>query len=214
MIIQLVYKNNYLRINEIKYYIEDINYNEQYVIINNELDKKEGLKWGLAKDDVTPKDIFECQKGTKEDRAKVAKYCIQDCALCNYLIIKLEIIANNIGMSNVCSVPFSYIFLRGQGVKIFSLVAKQCKEDNFLIPYQDKKWKCERCGIKNSSFDDFCSDSDCLSPKPENEGYEGAIVLEPKPGIYIDQPVSVLDYASLYPSSMISENISFMILSF
>jgi len=203
-----IQKNNYLRINEIKYYIEDINYNEQYVIINNELDKKEGLKWGLAKDDVTPKDIFECQKGTKEDRAKVAKYCIQDCALCNYLIIKLEIIANNIGMSNVCSVPFSYIFLRGQGVKIFSLVAKQCKEDNFLIPYQDKKWKCERCGIKNSSFDDFCSDSDCLSPKPENEGYEGAIVLEPKPGIYIDQPVSVLDYASLYPSSMISENIS------
>ena len=203
-----IQKNNYLRINEIKYYIEDINYNEQYVIINNELDKKDGLKWGLAKDDVTPKDIFECQKGTKEDRAKVAKYCIQDCALCNYLIIKLEIIANNIGMSNVCSVPFSYIFLRGQGVKIFSLVAKQCKEDNFLIPYQDKKWKCERCGIKNSSFDDFCSDSDCLSPKPENEGYEGAIVLEPKPGIYIDQPVSVLDYASLYPSSMISENIS------
>ena len=45
------------------------------------------------------------------------------------LIIKLEIIANNIGMSNVCSVPFSYIFLRGQGVKLFSLVAKQCKQD-------------------------------------------------------------------------------------
>ena len=67
-------------------------------------------------------------RGTDDDRAKVARYCIQDCALCNYLIIKLEIIANNIGMSNVCSVPFSYIFLRGQGVKIFSLVAKQCKD--------------------------------------------------------------------------------------
>jgi DNA polymerase elongation subunit (family B) len=48
----------------------------------------------------------------------------------------------------------------------------------------------------------------CLSPKPENEGYEGAIVLHPKPGIYVDTPISVLDYASLYPSSMISENIS------
>ena len=43
----------------------------------------------------------------------------------------------------------------------------------------------------------------------ENDGgYEGAIVLKPKPGIYIKKPVTVLDYASLYPSSMISENLS------
>ena len=40
------------------------------------------------------------------------------------------------------------------------------------------------------------------------EGYEGAIVLPPQPGIYLHSPVSVLDYSSLYPSSMISENLS------
>ena len=40
------------------------------------------------------------------------------------------------------------------------------------------------------------------------EGYEGAVVLDPKPGIYLDDPIAVLDYASLYPSSMISENLS------
>jgi len=203
---------NYLRLGDNKYYIDDIDYEKNCITITTDYDNfdktKEYKKWGLAKDDVTPQEIFECQKGTADDRARVAKYCIQDCALCNYLIIKLEIIANNIGMSNVCSVPFSYIFLRGQGVKIFSLVAKQCKEDNFLIPYQDKKWKCEVCNKNNSSFDEFCADDNCLAPKPENEGYEGAIVLHPTPGIYIDEPISVLDYASLYPSSMISENIS------
>ena len=207
-----IQKFNYLRLGDNKYYIDDIDYEENYITIITDYDKfdktKEYKKWGLAKDDVSPQEIFECQKGTADDRARVAKYCIQDCALCNYLIIKLEIIANNIGMSNVCSVPFSYIFLRGQGVKIFSLVAKQCKEDNFLIPYQDKKWKCEICKKDNSSFDEFCADENCLAPKPENEGYEGAIVLHPTPGIYIDEPISVLDYASLYPSSMISENIS------
>ena len=38
----------------------------------------------------------------------------------------------------------------------------------------------------------------------ENDGgYEGAIVLDPKPGIYLDDPIAVLDYASLYPSSII-----------
>ena len=207
-----IQKFNYLRLGDYKYYIDDIDYEKNYITIITDYDKfdktKEYKKWGLAKDDVSPQEIFECQQGTADDRARVAKYCIQDCALCNYLIIKLEIIANNIGMSNVCSVPFSYIFLRGQGVKIFSLVAKQCKEDNFLIPYQDKKWKCDICKKDNSSFDEFCADENCLAPKPENEGYEGAIVLHPTPGIYIDEPISVLDYASLYPSSMISENIS------
>ena len=42
----------------------------------------------------------------------------------------------------------------------------------------------------------------------DKEGYEGAVVLDPKPGIYIDHPVAVLDYGSLYPSSMIEFNIS------
>jgi DNA polymerase elongation subunit (family B) len=142
--------------------------------------------WGLAKDDVTPKDIFKCQLGTSADRAMVAKYCVQDSALCNSIMIKLEVIANNLGMANVCMVPLSYIFLRGQGVKIFSLVAKQCKEDNFIIP--------------------------CLKYDPDSQdnddGYEGAIVLDPIPGVYTTAPISVMDYASLYPASMISENIS------
>lgn len=147
-------------------------------------------KWGLAKDDVSPNEIFQCQKGTSTDRAKIAKYCVQDCALCNLLIIKLEIVANNLGMSNVCCVPLSYIFMRGQGVKIFSLVAKQCRLDNILIPT-----------LNNKYASDYVEDED-------EDGYEGAIVLTPKPGIYVDEPVSVMDYASLYPSSMISENIS------
>ena len=41
-----------------------------------------------------------------------------------------------------------------------------------------------------------------------NEGYEGAIVLPPKCDLYLDNPVACVDYASLYPSSIISENLS------
>lgn len=202
----------YIRIGDNKYIVDNIDYDSNSIMIDGSYDDIDGDKWGLAKDDVSPQEIFECMKGTDDDRARVARYCIQDCALCNYLMIKLEIVANNIGMSNVCSIPFSYIFLRGQSVKIFSLIAKYCKENNFLIPYQDKKWKCEVCNFNNSSFNDICqrprNDEICGCPKTESEGYEGAIVLHPKPGIYDDAPISVLDYASLYPSSMISENIS------
>lgn len=143
----------------------------------------------MNKHDVSPNDIFRLSRGSSADRAIVANYCAQDCALCNHLMMKLEILANNVGMANVCSVPLSFIFTRGQGVKIFSLVAKQCKEDNFLIP-----------ALNKGKLDDDA---------PEDEdGYEGAIVLEPKTGIYTEDPISVLDYASLYPSSMISENLS------
>ena len=144
------------------------------------------IKWGLAKDDITPKQIFEFQEGTSAQRAIIAKYCIQDCSLCIYLLNKLQILANNIGMSNVCYVPLSYIFMRGQGIKIFSLVAKQCRSEGFLIPVLARPTEVAQ----------------------DDEGFEGAIVLEPKQGIYVDHPISVLDYASLYPSSMISENLS------
>ena len=41
----------------------------------------------------------------------------------------------------------------------------------------------------------------------DKSSYEGAIVFVPEPGIYFE-PVAVMDYASLYPSSMIAENIS------
>jgi DNA polymerase elongation subunit (family B)/intein/homing endonuclease len=146
----------------------------------------------LNKKNIGEHDVYDIEvKDTHNFVANgtVVHNCVQDCALCNHLMMKLEILANNVGMANVCSVPLSFIFMRGQGVKIFSLVAKQCKEDNFLIP-----------ALNKGKLDDDA---------PEDEdGYEGAIVLEPKTGIYTEDPISVLDYASLYPSSMISENLS------
>ena len=150
----------------------------------------------MNKNDVTPQDIFRLFKGSSADRAIVADYCVQDCALCNKLMMKLEIVANNVGMANVCSVPLSWIFMRGQGVKIFSLVAKECKNQGFLIPVVAKPAKKK---LEEVTEDEL---------EKDEGGYEGAIVLEPKTGIYIDTPISIFDYASLYPSSMISENIS------
>jgi len=153
--------------------------------------------WGLGKDDVSPKDIFKLQKEGPAERQIVASYCIQDCALLIRLMQKLDIITNNMGMSNVCSIPLSYIFMRGQGIKIFSLVAKECRELGFLLPVLKKlsKMKGNMLKYTQNYIDDTI------------DGYEGAIVLPPNPKIYFD-PISVLDYSSLYPSCMISENLS------
>jgi DNA polymerase elongation subunit (family B) len=64
-------------------------------------------------------------------------------------------------------------------------------------------------GDKEVIEDDVGGGDETDSEAPQVEDtYEGAIVLEPHTGIYIDDPVTADDFASLYPSSIISENIS------
>jgi len=150
------------------------------------LDNVASIYINSNKDDLKPKEIFEKFKGNSADRCVIAKYCVQDCILVNKLLHKLKIIENNIGMGNVCLVPLNFLFRRGQGIKIFSLISNECMKREYLIPV-----------IKN-----YISDED------NTEGYEGAIVLEPKEGIYLDDPIVVFDYGSLYPSSMICRNLS------
>ena len=198
-----------------KFKIIDINLEDNSITLNESIEHSIMSlkpKWTLAKDDVSPQDIFRLQEGSADDRCIVATYCIQDCALCNNLLDKLKIITNNIGMANVCSVPLSYLFLRGQGVKIFSLVSEQCRKEGFLIPvikYEKEEIRIDTFAKTDQNVPMFeygeDSEAEILA---NNDGYEGAIVLKPNPGIYLDTPVTVLDYASLYPSSMISENLS------
>ena len=220
--IQTLAKGNYITINigkdenykDRKFQIREYNSSESWIELEESIDDAEWLmskkpKWTLAKDDVSPKEIFELQDGDDNDRKRVAVYCIQDCALCITLIEKLKLITNNIGMANVCFVPISFLFLRGQGIKIFSLVSKECRDANHLIPvikHANEEERLTKEYLKNDKFE--YGEDDQLPPPANDGGYEGAIVLEPNPGIYLDTPVTVLDYSSLYPSSMISENLS------
>lgn len=196
-----------------------------YIDTNEFMNKGYKIYWCQAKDDVSPNDIFRLFKGSAEDRAIIGKYCLMDCALCNKLLDKLQIVTNNVSMANVCNVPLSYLFLRGQGVKIFSLVAKKCREREHLIPVIQKKEKKKDVDISkldplkayqmkmDLAMENFIR---ALNNKNKDEeeidddddvGYEGAIVFPPKPGVYFE-PVTVLDYASLYPNSMILRNLS------
>lgn len=235
-----------------------------------------GPVWGMGKDDITPQDIFRMQKGTNADRAMVAKYCIQDCVLLIRLLRKLEVVPNNFGMSNVCLVPFAYIFLRGQGIKAFSLVTNECAKEDFLLPVLEKIEPEEQdvddgvrrvhtvlagasggdvddidsgeldgalaeAGVETGDLDLGADGSDGeeggdggdsggeedlgLDEKGKSkvkfslksnfnqiimndESYEGAIVLKPKTDIYTEDPIVVLDFSSLYPSEMITSDLS------
>lgn len=140
------------------------------------------MEWCFGKDDTTAQEMFASHRGSADDRAVIAKYCIQDCDLVLTLMAKLDTLVNARGMSDVCRVPIQYIFLRGQGIKIYSAVVYNASKRNQIIMTQE--------GLEG------------------NSSYEGAIVLPPKIGMYLDQPIPVLDFNSLYPSNMIAYNLS------
>lgn len=167
-----------------KFEIRSINIEDNLFTIHGHenLDMTKKVRWGLAKDDISPQEIFKMGNGSDDDRAIIAKYCIKDCKNCLDLLLKVDVLTNYIEMAKLCSVPINYLVIRGQGIKLTSYIAKKCSEKDMLMPVIEKK--------------------------EDDGGYEGAIVLEPKCNLYLKDPIACVDYGSLYPSSMISENLS------
>jgi len=146
------------------------------------IEERSKLEWSFSKDDVSAAQMFKMHRGTPEQRSEIAKYCIQDCDLVLTLMAKLDTLVNARGMADVCRVPVDFIFLRGQGIKIYSAVVFYASQRNQIIQTQET--------IEGDM------------------SYEGAIVLPPKIGMYLDQPIPVLDFNSLYPTNMIAFNLS------
>ena len=155
---------------------------DTYLFNDLTADEMTKLEWSFSKDDTSAQEMFASHRGSADDRAVIAKYCIQDCDLVLTLMAKLDTLVNARGMADVCRVPIQYIFLRGQGIKIYSAVVYNASKRNQIIMTQE--------GLEGDT------------------SYEGAIVLPPKIGMYLDQPIPVLDFNSLYPSNMIAYNLS------
>lgn len=165
---------------------------------SEELDTEmsDAVKWAVVKDDCPPAEIFRLHReGGPAGRAYVAQYCIQDCDLVYELYKKLDVFNNAMSMANVCSVPVSYIFTRGQGIKIESLIFKECNTRGIIVEVLETPSR----NLK---------DAESVDEDAQEDSYEGAIVLDPVPGFYSQSPIGVCDFASLYPSTIISEDIS------
>lgn len=95
---------------------------------------------------------------------------------------KLMCLINQTEMARVTGVPISYLFTRGQQIKVASQLYRQARKHNLLIPVDKRKG---------------------------DEGkYEGAVVLDPVTGFY-KEPIATLDFASLYPSIMMAHNLCY-----
>ena len=127
--------------------------------------------------DVSAKEMFGWY--ATKDRAgltRMAEYCVRDTELPVRLNQKLSTLVNQIEMARVVCVPLSYLNFRGQQIRCFSLIARYANQRGFIVNDCDKV--------------------------VDKTGYVGATVLTPEVGAYVNDCVTCLDFASLYPSIM------------
>lgn len=141
-----------------------------------------------TKDPLTHKDLFHAWKchligdpSAGKKLALVLKYCTNDALVTLYLYKKLQMWYGMGEMSKITQVPMFYLFTEGTQIQLYSQLLSRCIKGGYVI---DKK-----------------------SYAYEKVRYEGAIVLEPVPGMYDD--VLSFDFASLYPSIMMAYNIDY-----
>eukprot|EP00923_Selenidium_pygospionis_P050140 GHVN01086546.1.p1 GENE.GHVN01086546.1~~GHVN01086546.1.p1 ORF type:complete len:993 (+),score=75.41 GHVN01086546.1:3-2981(+) len=137
---------------------------------------------GKQKDDIKHTAITELHGRDGESRRRIGAYCMKDVALTRELMERLMLLYNYTEIARVTGVPFSYILLRGQQIRVLSRLLRISRTNGFYIPE-----------VRGSSSD---------------EQYEGATVLEPKKGYY-DRPIATLDFVSLYPSIIIANNLCY-----
>lgn len=130
--------------------------------------------------------IFECykegmKKGNQQLLTKVGMYCVNDTEITHRLFDHLQTWFSVCEMSKTANVPIMYVFTKGNQVQMFSQFIQHCFHTDIII--------------QRNEYENLC------------DGYEGAIVLDPTPGLYNN--VLSFDFASLYPSIIMAHNIDY-----
>ncbi len=138
---------------------------------------------GIAKEfyeSVNSANTKNIKQRMKKAMSYIGDYCVHDSVLPLNLLFKLRTLFNLTAMANIFCVPISYLQTRGQQIKVVAQVYRYTLYNNIVIPY-----------------------------KKENatENYQGSTVFEANPGFW--KNVAVLDFASLYPTIMIANNIDY-----
>jgi hypothetical protein len=112
----------------------------------------------------------------------IGRYCVVDAELCIDLMRHHNTWISLAEMSAICDTSIFDLCMRGQQARVYAQIYRQCAAMGRVT---------ERP----------------LPGQAVRERYQGAYVKEPSPGLY--KNVVPFDFLSLYPSSIISENIDF-----
>ncbi len=147
---------------------------------------------GERKDPIKHTEITEMWRADAIQRGKLLHYCVQDARLPRRLLLKLQMATKFVEIARVCRVPLNYLVTKGEGIKVFTQLCYEAKQHGFVvdyIPHED-------------------NNGGVVSTLRKEADYKGATVLEPERGFY-KTPIATLDFASLYPSIMIANNLCY-----
>lgn len=153
------------------------------------------------KEDLDAIGIFRCFRegmktnpdGTFTDKAKqemgiCGSYCMKDSRLCIRILKHLETWLSISAIADVCRIPMTEVFTRGQGIRVFSMVYSHCRSKEIVISEPPRE--CVR-----DSTDKLSGGHVFENPKDSMEDYGR-----------MDKNVATLDFASLYPNTIKAEN--------
>ena len=122
----------------------------------------------------------------------VVAYSSADSDLPLFLMHTLKVLVGLLPMASVTQTLPTVCSTRGQQVRVFNQLLVKCTANGQVLdqPYVPKKW-----GEDDDDEDD-------------EEAYQGATVLEMEKGYY-HKPIATLDFNSLYPSIMMSNNLCY-----
>jgi len=133
--------------------------------------------------DLTTDELFRIYNEKDEKGAvEVVKYCERDAEIPVRLMLKLQYLTSWIGLSKVTHLNPESIVNGGQQQRVFSLLSSRVLNTH-AINIEPSGW-------------------------PNTPEYVGATVIEPDAGFFTT-PISTLDFASLYPSIIGSNNLCF-----
>lgn len=137
---------------------------------------------GEQKEDVHYSIISDLQKGNEQTRRRLAVYCLKDALLPLRLMNKLLSLTNYMELARVTGIPLRWLVSRGSMIQVVSLLHQKAHATSLLVP--------DNAG------------------GGESPQFEGGYVFQPKKGYYKD-PITIMDFASLYPSIMMAHNICY-----
>ncbi|CAI2189496.1 12734_t:CDS:2, partial [Funneliformis geosporum] len=126
--------------------------------------------------------LNETNVTTAEQMREVAKYCIIDALSCQRLMIKRNVINEYREVASIAFISLFDTHYFAIGMKVSNLLSASA-------------W---REGILTST----------ISERMETESFPGAYVFPPMKGLENKRPVTGLDFASLYPSLIMTYNLS------
>lgn len=147
------------------------------------LDNMAAFYLGDRKADMDHKQMYSMAFGTDQTRRIVAIYNSKDTLLTQRIADVLMVFTRYSELARVCGIQFSWLCDKGQQIRIQSRFIREAKRRGFIL--YSKKAHIEY-----------------------KEKFTGAYVIEPKSNFY-ENPVATLDFASLYPSIMISKNLCY-----